>query len=1105
VPDRCSAHSEGSARWAKRPAASTSRHASTCPVLSATSTALGGVIRPGPHDDGVGRGGTLVAVAASAEVPGASVDDVERSSSAATLAVRLFGGPILQIGERALPSLTSGRATALLAHLALHRDGPVPRQRLSFLLWPDSTEAQARTNLRKALHVLRHEVPDLARYLSVTSSSIHWHEHADCWVDVEAFDRQLASVDLDGADSDARAAGLQAAVDLHRGELLPDLYDDWAIDERERLRGRYHDALTRLARLRSDRGEHDRAAAAASALVRGDPLQEAAHRLLMQVHDTAGDRAAAVRAYHECVSTLRRELGVEPTPETTALYDRLVRRTEPSVEPGPRSRAAHAPMIGREREWQELTELWRQTEAGAGHLVVVAGEPGVGKTRLVEELAFWCGQRGARVLAARAYARGSELGYGVASSWLRTLHRNGDLDRLPSPSRSVLARLVPELTSDLPAGPFDPAAERRLQLEAITEALTSSHRAPLLVVDDAQWADTHTVAAIHHLVRLDPPRPVLVAMTLARHDVADEHSLHEVVADLHRIDRVTELTISRLDAAATGALARALGVGEDTARLYTDTEGIPLFVVETAQAALDGAPPEDLTPKLRAVIETRLRRCSPTASTVAGVAATVGRSFTTALVRDASRVGVNDAVVAFDELWRRGIIAEHGDDAYDFTHGKLRDVAYDTLSPPERQRNHLAVADALRRLHSGSVAEVSSQIAGHYEQAGDLLAAVEWYEQAASDAARRYQSADTVRFLELAHRLHEAIPGADRRRELSLVAALPSALVGVDGFASDRVDAAQRRVEELSAELAVDIDPAVLRSMVMSRLCRRDFDGAQDAGEQLAGSARRSGDGGLVTESEYLLGITAFWTGQLDRARSHFETAIASFDSAGRRQHIARFGHDPAVVCESRLANTLGLLGRNDEAEQTRERALRRADEAGHPYSLAAANGFAAMLSIDLDRADEVSSFVERLDHDEHHTRPTAAFLEVLRGFVEVHDRQVAQGLTRIVTQIDALADADQAPGHLACLDRVRVAAHWHASDPAGGLIACDRAVARTGSRLWEPEIRRVRAEFLVAAGASSEVIDRELREAAGAARRQRAAGALARIDATRRRINATT
>ena len=1044
-------------------------------------------------------------MAAGANDPAARGNDVERSPGAATLAIRLFGGPAVQLGERPLPPLTSGRSTALLAHLALHRDGPIPRQRLSFLLWPDSTEAQARTNLRKALHVLRRELPDLERYLSVSSRSIHWREDADCWIDVEAFDQQLASVDLDAVDSEARVAALQAAVDLHRGELLPDLYDDWAIAERERLRDRYHDALARLARLRSERGEHTRAVAAASALVRSDPLHEAAHRLLMEVQAAAGDRAAAVRAYHECVSTLRRELGVEPTAETTVLYDRLVRRAPPDAEAGACPRAARTSLIGREHEWQELTELWRRTEAGAGHLVVVAGEPGVGKTRLVEELAFWCGQGGARVLAARSYAGGSELGYGGVSSWLRTLHRDGDLDRLPGPSRAVLGRLVPELTTDHPADPLDPAAERRLQLDAITDALASPGRALLLVVDDAQWTDSHSVAAIHHLLRLESPRPVLVALTLARYDVADGQPLQEVVADLHRIDRATELTVPRLSPAATHTLARALGVTGDTSRLYTDTEGIPLFVVETAQAALDGAPAEGLTPKLRAVIETRLRRCSPIAMTVAGVAATVGRSFTTALVRDAGRLGVDDAVVAFDELWRRGIIAEHGHDAYDFTHGKLRDVAYDTLSPPERQRNHLAIAGALQRLHHAASTEVSSQIAGHYERAGHLPGAVEWYQQAATDAARRYQSLDTVRFLERAHRLLESAPGADRRRELSVVTALPSALVGVDGFASDRVEAAQRRVVELSAELEVDIDPAVLRSMVMSRQCRRDFDGAQDAAEQLAASARRVGDDGLMTESEYLLGIIAFWTGQLDTARSHFEAAIAGFDAAGRRRHIARFGHDPAVVCQSRLANTLCLLGRVDEAEHARDHALRRADEAGHPYSKAAANGFAAMLSIDLDRPDEVGSYVERLGQEEQLTRPNASLLEVLLGFVEVRDGQVARGLARIATEIDGLADVDQAPGHHACFDRVRVAAHRCASDPAGGLVACDQALARTGSRLWEPEIRRVRAEFLAATGAAATTVERELREAAGAARCQGAIGWLARIDATPRRVGATS
>jgi DNA-binding SARP family transcriptional activator len=992
---------------------------------------------------------------------------------------------------------------ALIAQLALHWADPLPRQRLAYLLWPESTDAQARTNLRKALHVIRHELPDVERLLSITSRAVRWREDAERWIDVEAFEEHLALADADDASADTAAEALQAAVDLYRGDLLPDAYDDWAIEAREQARERYHGALARLASLCSRRGKHTRAVAAASALVRGDPLQESAHRLLMGVQDAAGDRAAAVRAYHECVSTLQRELGVDPAPETAALYEQLVRRAEP-VERDARPRATQAPLIGREREWHGLTELWRRTEAGEGHLVVVAGEPGVGKTRLVEELAFWCGQRGARVLAARSYASGSELGYGVASSWLRALHRDGDLDRVPSPLRAVLGRLVPELTTDPPAGPVDPVTEGRLQLEAITGALTSTDRALFLMVDDVQWADTHSLEAIHHLLRLEPPRPVLVAMTLARHDVSDEQPLQEVFADLLRIDRATELSVPRLDQAATDSLARALGVTGDTSRLYADTEGIPLFVVETAQAALDGAPAEGLTPKLRTVIETRLRRCSPIASTVAGVAATVGRSFTTALVRDASRLGVDDVVGAFDELWRRGIIAEHGADAYDFTHGKLREVVYDTLSPPERQRNHLALADALQGLQDGDVTEVRGQVAGHYERAGHAAEAVEWYQQAAVDAARRYQSVDSVRFLERAHRLLDALSGGDRRRELAVVAALPSALVGVDGFASDRVDAAQRRVVELSAALEVEIDPTVLWSMVMSRLCRRDFGGAQDAAEQLAASARRAGDDGLATESEYLLGITAFWTGRLDLARSYFETVISGFEATDRRQHIARFGHAPAVVCQSRLANTLALLGRVDEAEQARARALRRADEAGHPYSRAVANSFAAMLSLDLDRADEVHSYVERLDHDEHHTRPTASFLEVLRSFVQVHHGHVAQGLAQIATVIDSLADVDQAPGHHACFDRVRVAAHSSAGDPAGGLVACDEALARTGSRLWEPEIRRVRAELLAATGAASVTVDRELRAAAEAAQRQGAVETLTRIDASRRSVGTT-
>ena len=233
--------------------------------------------------------------------------------AAPSLRIRLFGALELRLGEAALPPLESGRAESPRAGQRLNRDAPQARQHLAFLLWPDSAEAQARTNLRHVLHNLRRGLPSLDRYLEVTPRTLQWRADAPCWLDVAAFEAALARAEREG---DGEVAALQEAADLYAGDLLAGCYDEWILGERERLQQRYLGAMARLADLLEARGDQARAIGYAERLLRHDPLREETYRLLMRLHDRVGDRARALRVYHACAAALERELGVEPSAAT---------------------------------------------------------------------------------------------------------------------------------------------------------------------------------------------------------------------------------------------------------------------------------------------------------------------------------------------------------------------------------------------------------------------------------------------------------------------------------------------------------------------------------------------------------------------------------------------------------------------------------------------------------------------------------------------------------------------------------------------------------------------------------------------------------------------
>ena len=661
------------------------------------------------------------------------------------LHIRLLGDFLIENGERPIQAVDTPRLQSLLAYLLLHREAPQSRQHLAFLFWPDSTESQARTNLRKQIYHLRRGLPDADRHLHADNKSVHWQPDSPLVLDVALLEACLTEAQEAEADKDQRAEreALVQAASLYKGDLLPGSYDEWVLDERERLSERFTAALERLIMLCEEDRQYRKAIEYAQQLLHHDPVHEATHRRLMRLHALNGDRARALRAYHTCVTALERELGVEPSPQTQAAYRRLL---EMETRPAPRKekRASASPLIGRDAEWMQLQAAWRATSRGQPHMVLLEGEPGIGKTRLAEELLDWAGRQGIATAGARCYASEGGLAYAPVTAWLRTGALQSTLSSLDGPWLSEVARLLPEIAVQNPEiaapGPLTESWQRQRLFEALARAFRAK-RQLILLLDDVQWCDRESLEWLPYLLMERRPGGwrgqraprVLVVGTLRSEERHENEGLPSLLADLRRSQQLTEIELGPLGKEETASLAEGVaGQALDpalTAELYKETEGNPFFLIETVRAWLeDGEIPatgqastangRTLPPAVHEAILSRLNRLSAEAREMAGVAAIVGRDFTYPTVALACGCDEIELVRALDELWQRGIVRERGTEAYDFSHDKIREVIYAEMSTARRRLLHRQVAESLELLHIDDLEAVGPQIARHYKEAG---------------------------------------------------------------------------------------------------------------------------------------------------------------------------------------------------------------------------------------------------------------------------------------------------------------------------------------------------------------------------------------------------
>jgi DNA-binding SARP family transcriptional activator/Tfp pilus assembly protein PilF len=728
---------------------------------------------------------------------------------ALTLEIDLLGHFRLACEGQPVTGVDTPRLQSFLAYVVLNRDVPQLRSQLAFLYWPDSGEDQARTNLRKQLYHLRQALPDADAFLTADNKTLQWRSDAPLDLDVDRFEAAVtrAGRAQEGGDIAQVQAWLERAVEAYGGDLLPASYEDWLLPERERLRQRFIRALEQLAKLLEDQRAYQAAIPYVERLLRTDPLHEASYRRLMRLHALNGDRSRALSTYHTCEAILDRELEVAPAPATRELYQRLL-----GVGSGPEPSGGRAlredtrredmpapvPLVGRKEEWAHLLQAWQAAEQGQPHWALLSGEAGIGKTHLAEELLHWAGRQGIATASARCYASEGELAYGPVAAWLRAKVFGGTLMSLDRVWRSELARLLPELLAGHPGISEPKPLRENWQRQYLFQALAQpfvKQRQLVLLLDDLQWCDQETLSWLSYLLR-SPVSPgleagqhlaedalqawqLLVVATLRPTETAENTRLAALLADLDRRGQSTTIKLGPLDERNAAILAaRVTGKAleaELSTRLYHETEGNPLFLIETLRLLQSGAESVPARPDsqrtelngvperwpvpavVRDVISTRLAYLSPTAQELVEVAATIGREFRLDLVR--STLAAGDGVVdglggegalvrALNELVQQRIVRAGGAGAYDFSHDKIREVAYDHLSRVRRQYLHRCVAQALEDVHVEGPDTSSGQIAAHYEASGLPERALPYYRRAADFARRIYANAEAIRYYE---------------------------------------------------------------------------------------------------------------------------------------------------------------------------------------------------------------------------------------------------------------------------------------------------------------------------------------------------------------------
>ena len=671
------------------------------------------------------------------------------------LKLRLLGGLALEVDGEPAPA-PGGRCGSLLAWLALH-EGMQPRARVAARLWPEVLDESARRSLRSALLDLRRELgPAGQRHLVATRDELGLGPPGEIWVDVRAFTHAVEE------------GRLTDALELGEGELLPEFEHEWVYAARDEHRHAFEQVVERLAAAAEAAGDLTGAVEHTRRLVAMDPLAEAPARELIRRLAAAHDRAAALAAYDRHRERLRTDLGMVPSAATRALVDEIradqtsaqARSVPRSMElPGPLGRHVAKPLFGRTTELGVLRGHWRSVLRDRSlRCILIGGEPGIGKTRLLADVCAMAHRDGAAVLYGRCHEDAPFPYAPIAEALRRYTEAVGpsQVSADAGPGAAQLERMVPQIATVVDAdGPSPPApdadGEALRLLDAIVSVVTGAARAcaAVLALEDVHWADRPTLRVLEHLTHTADEAPVLVVATYRDTETSDDHPLAATLARLRRGRHAETLRVGALEAPGLVELARASWPATPDGLLdevIARTDGNPYFVEEVlrdlAAAGAIRLEAIGVPETVEDLIVRRLGRLSGEARTVLNAAAVIGTEFDIDVLELATERARDALLDALDEALASGLINElpHAVGRFAFAHALARETVYRRLSGTRRADLHGRVGRAIEQRH-GDAADHLPALARHHDLAGDPAGALR-YHLLAGDAAASIHGAD---------------------------------------------------------------------------------------------------------------------------------------------------------------------------------------------------------------------------------------------------------------------------------------------------------------------------------------------------------------------------
>jgi TOMM system kinase/cyclase fusion protein len=800
-------------------------------------------------------------------------------------------------------------------------------------------------------------------------------------------------------------------------------------------------------------------------------------------------------------------------------------------------RSTLTPLVGREQEVGLLLERWAQVKEGLGQVVLLSGEAGIGKSRLVQVLTAQVATEPQAWLTpcqCSPYYQNTAL-YPLIELLERVALR---FEREESSEQKIsklagfvvqyglpLAEVVPllaallslPLTADYAPLNISPEQQKQQTLHALLTILLriAAQQPVLFVMEDLHWVDPSTLELLTLLVDQGPTARILALFT-CRPDFRPPWTgrAHVTQVTLNRLPRrqATELT---------GRVAHGKTLPPEVVeQIVAKTDGVPLFVEELTKMVLESGllqereeryalagplPPLAIPTTLHDSLMARLDRLAAVKA-LAQLGATLAREFSYELLQAVSpwdertlQRGLQELVEA-EFLYQRGVPPQA---TYVFKHALIQEAAYQSLLRSTRQRYHQHIAQVLETRFSETAETQPELVAYHYTEAGLSAQAIPYWQRAGQRAVERSAHAEAIAHLTKGLEVLTTLPDTPERvqQELDLQTTLGPALMVTKGFGAPEVLQAYARARELCQQVGEMPQLFhVLRGLWFFYLMRMELQTARELGEHLLTLAQHVGDPALLLDAHYALGNTLNYLGELAAAQAHFAQGITLYDCQQHRSHGVRYGLDLGVACRYYAAVTLWYLGYPDQALQRSHEALTLARELAHPFSLACALFFAAWLHQ-----------FRREGHLTHEWAEAAIALAAEHGFAQfVAGATIFRGCALAERYAEPGAGQGQVEEGMAQMQQGLAA--WRATGaevlrPYGlallakasaklgqreaGLTLLTEALALTndtGERRWEAELYRLKGELLLARATEHDAeAETCFRQALDVARRQQA------------------